>query len=124
VRPSFNEVNQAEQERERLINEAQSQYNQVVPRAQGEAQQTIEQAEGYALDRVNRAQGDAARFDALYGEYRKAPDVTRTRLYLETLGQVLPTVGKKVVVDEDLRGVLPLLNLDRTSSPPPPGATP
>ena len=111
VKPSFNEVNQAEQERERLINEAQSEYNRAVPRAEGEARQTVQQAEGYALDRVNRSQGDAARFTALYREYRKAPEVTRTRIYLETMGQILNQAGKKIVMDEDLEGVLPLLNL-------------
>ena len=111
VKPSFNEVNQAEQERERLINEAQSEYNRAVPRAEGEARQTVQQAEGYALDRVNRSQGDAARFTALYGEYRKAPEVTRTRIYLETMGQILNQAGKKIVMDEELEGVLPLLNL-------------
>lgn len=111
VKPSFNAVNQAQQEREERINNAQREYNQVVPRARGEALQTIEQAEGYALDRVNRSEGDAARFNALYDEYRKAPEVTRKRLYLETLGKVLPKAGQKVVVDKDARSVLPLLNL-------------
>jgi membrane protease subunit HflK len=111
VRPSFNEVNQAEQERERLINEAQSQYNQVIPRAEGEAKRTIQEAEGYALDRVNRAEGDAARFRALYAEYRKAPEVTRQRIYLETMNEILPKAGSKFVIDDDLQGVLPLLNL-------------
>ena len=122
VRPSFNEVNQAEQEREQKINAAQSEYNKVIPRARGEAQQTIAQAEGYALDRVNRAEGDAARFDALYQEYQKAPDVTRSRLYLETLGVVLPKAGQKVVVDEDARSVLPLLNLGGAAGVVPPAS--
>jgi membrane protease subunit HflK len=112
VKPSFNEVNQAEQERERLINEAQREYNQVVPRAEGEALQTIQQAEGYALDRVNRAKGDGARFTALYAEYHKAPQVTRRRLYLEALNRVLPAIGRKVIVDSDLKGIVPLLGLD------------
>jgi len=112
VKPAFNEVNEAQQERERMINEAQSEYNKVVPRARGEAEQTIRRAEGYALDRVNRATGDANRFSALYEAYRLAPDVTRTRIYLETMGQVLPTVQDKVILDSDLSGVLPLLNLN------------
>jgi membrane protease subunit HflK len=111
VKPSFNEVNQAEQQRETLINQAQSEYNKVIFRAEGEAQQTIEQAEGYAIDRVNRAEGEANRFKAVYSEYRKAPQVTRKRLYLETLGAVLPRMGSKIIIDEDLTGVLPLLNL-------------
>jgi len=117
VRPSFNEVNQAEQEKEEKINTAESEYNREVPRARGEAQQTIEQAEGYALDRVNRSQGDAARFTSLYEEYRKAPQVTRTRMYLETLEQVLPQTGRKVVVDEEVRGLVPLLGLGGTPAP-------
>ncbi len=112
VKPSFNEVNQAEQERDKMINQAQSEYNRVIPRAKGEAQQTIQEAEGYALDRVNRAQGDSARFVAVYKAYQYAPEVTRKRIYLETLNTVLPQVSRKIIVDEDLRGVLPLLNLD------------
>lgn len=121
VKPSFNEVNQAEQERERLINEAQSQYNQVIPRAEGEARQTIQEAEGYALDRVNRAEGDAARFTSLYEEYRKAPEVTRQRMYLETMNDILPKVGRKLVVDDQVQGLLPLLDLDGVASRRPQG---
>jgi membrane protease subunit HflK len=112
VKPAFNEVNTAQQERERMINEAQSDYNKVVPRARGEADQTIRQAEGYALARVNRATGDAQRFTALYDAYRTAPDVTRKRMYLEMLGQVLPKVEDKIILDHELSGVLPLLNLN------------
>jgi membrane protease subunit HflK len=112
VKPSFNAVNQAQQEREERINTAQREYNQVIPRARGEAQQTVERSEGYALNRVNRAEGDAARFNALYEEYRKAPEVTRKRIYLETMAKVLPKAGKKVVVDEKVKGLLPLLSLE------------
>jgi membrane protease subunit HflK len=112
VKPSFNEVNEAQQERERLINEAQSEYNKVVPRAQGEAEQTIRQAEGYALDRLNRARGDSARFVAFYGAYRRAPEVTRKRIYLETMNEILPRVSQKIIVDDNLKGILPLLNLN------------
>ncbi|MBI4720635.1 MAG: FtsH protease activity modulator HflK [Chitinivibrionia bacterium] len=111
VKASFNEVNQAQQEREKLINEAQSEYNKVIPKAKGEAQQTISEAEGYALNRVNTARGDSARFASMYEEYRKAPEVTRTRIYLETMNLILPQVSKKVVIDETLKGVIPLLNL-------------
>jgi membrane protease subunit HflK len=110
VRPSFNEVNQAEQEKETKINQAQSAYNKVIFRAQGEAEQTISAAEGYALDRVNRARGEAARFEALYSEYRKAPEVTRRRIYLETMNTILPRMGGKLVLDDSLEGVLPLLD--------------
>ena len=112
VRPAFNEVNQAIQEKERSINEAWADYNQAVPRAQGEAEQLVRAAEGYALERENRALGDARRFDALYAEYRKAPEVTRKRMYLETMTELLPQLGQKVILDEKARGVLPLLQLD------------
>jgi membrane protease subunit HflK len=112
VRPAFNEVNQAIQERERAINEAWAEYNQAVPRAKGEAEQAVRAAEGYALERENKALGDALRFESLYEEYRKAPEVTRKRMYLETMGALIPQLGKKVIVDETARGVLPLLQLD------------
>lgn len=111
VKPSFNEVNQAIQERERAINEAWAEYNQEIPRARGLAEQRIEAAEGYAVDRVNRAHGDAQRFVALQEEYKKAPEVTRTRIYLETFSDVLPKAGRKIIIDESARGVLPLLQL-------------
>ena len=111
VKPSFNAVNQAIQERERAINEAWAEYNQEIPRARGRAEQTLQAAEGYAVDRVNRAQGDAHRFDALYEQYRRAPEVTRSRLYLETMSEVLPKAGKKLVIDEKARGILPLMQL-------------
>jgi len=115
VKPSFNEVNQAQQEKEKLINEAQSAYNKVIPRARGEAQQTISEAEGYALNRVNTARGDSARFVAVYLEYSKAPEITRQRIYLETMNRILPQLKGKIVVDQDLRSVLPLLNLEPTA---------
>lgn len=111
VKPSFNEVNEAQQEREKLINEAQSEYNKVIPRSRGRALQAIQSAEGYKLNRVNRSQGEAARFDALYAEYRKAPEVTRKRIYLETMSGILPKIGNKIIIDDSVEGVLPLLNL-------------
>lgn len=112
VKPAFNQVNEAEQERSQLISEAQSEYNKVVPRARGEAQQAVLAAEGYALDRVNRAKGEATRFESLYAEYRKAPEVTRKRIYLETMREILPKVGRKIVIDDSIEGMVPLLNLD------------
>ncbi len=112
VKDAFNEVNEAEQEKSQLISQAQSEYNKVVPRARGEAEQTVLAAEGYAVKRVNEAEGDASRFVALYEEYRKAPEVTRKRIYLETVREILPKVGRKIVVDDQVRGVLPLLNFD------------
>jgi membrane protease subunit HflK len=113
VKPSFNEVNEAQQEREKLINQARSEYNKVIPRAKGEAEQMIQEAEGYALERVNRAKGEAARFSSIFAEYRRAKDVTRERIYLETLGKVLPRVGKKLIVDENVKGLIPLLDLKK-----------
>jgi membrane protease subunit HflK len=109
VKPSFNKVNEAEQERDRLQNEAWSKYNQVIPSAKGEAKQLIQQAEGYAVERVNEAKGDVARFVSIQEEYAKAPNVTKTRLYLETINQVLPKMGKKVFMDIDSKGIMPLL---------------
>lgn len=111
VKASFNEVNEAEQERETLINQAQQAYNDRIPNARGQAQRTIEEARGYALNRVNRAQGEAARFENLYQAYAQAPEVTRKRMYLETMNKVIPGAGRKLVIDDDLDSVLPLLNL-------------
>jgi membrane protease subunit HflK len=111
VKPSFNEVNQAIQQREELINNARAEYNRAVPRAEGEAEQMIRQAEGYKLERVNNAQGEAARFLSLYEEYRKAPGVTRRRLYVETMERLLPKLGEKIIVDENLEQMVPLMNL-------------
>ena len=112
VQSSFNEVNQAEQERERLINVANGEYNKVIPRARGEADQRIQAAEGYSLKRVNEALGDVDRFNSVLKEYIKAPAVTRQRLYLETLGDVIPNLGKKVIIDSDASQILPLLQLN------------
>jgi len=113
VQPSFNEVNQATQEKEKVIYQAKEDYNKAIPTARGEAERTIKAAEGYALDRVNRAKGDAARFKALYAEYAKAKDVTKRRLYLETLKDLLPKLGDKYIIDSDQKNVLPLLNLGK-----------
>jgi len=112
VQASFNEVNQAQQEKEQMINVANGEYNKAVPRARGEAEQKIRGAEGYALGRVNQAQGDADRFDALLAEYLKAPEVTRERIFLETMTEILPQFEKKVIIDESANQLLPLLNLD------------
>jgi membrane protease subunit HflK len=111
VKPSFNEVNQAEQERERSINDARGEYNRVIPKARGEAAQVIEQAHGYAIDRVNRAKGDAALFEEVFAAYRRAPEVTRRRIFLETMEAIYPTMERKILLDNGLEGVLPLLQL-------------
>ena len=112
VQESFNEVNQAQQEKEKLINEARRDYNKVIPLAEGEKDQRIREADGYRLKRVNEAEGDAARFNALLAEYSKAPEVTRRRIYIETLQDVMPGIRSKIIVDEQTRSILPLLNLD------------
>lgn len=113
VQSSFNEVNQAVQEKERLIYQAKEEYNKAIPSARGEADRTIKGAEGYALDRVNRAKGDAARFMSFYKEYAKAKDVTKRRLYLETLRDLFPKLGPKYIVDADQKNLLPLLNIGK-----------
>ncbi|HSS64290.1 MAG TPA: FtsH protease activity modulator HflK [Gammaproteobacteria bacterium] len=112
VQESFNEVNQAQQEKEKLINEARRDYNKVIPLAEGEKDQRIREADGYRLKRVNEAEGDVARFSALLTEYNKAPEVTRRRIYVETLQDVMPGLRSKIIVDEQTRSILPLLNLD------------
>lgn len=113
VKPSFNAVNQAQQERETLINQAEAEYNRVIPRARGEAEETIQLAEAFALNRVNRSIGEAERFKALYSAYMKAPEVTKQRIYLETMEKILPMMGNKIIVDEKGNNVLPLLNIDK-----------
>jgi membrane protease subunit HflK len=112
VQESFNEVNQAQQEKERLINEARRDYNKVIPLAEGEKDQRIREADGYRLKRINEAEGDAARFRALLAEYSRAPEVTRRRIYMETLQDIMPGIRSKIIVDEQTRSILPLLNLD------------
>lgn len=112
VKPSFNAVNQSQQERNTLVNQAESEYNRVIPRARGEAAETIQLAEAYALTRVNGATGEAARFTSVYEEYIKSPEVTKKRLYLETLERIMPKAGNKIIVDEKSNNVLPLLNME------------
>jgi len=113
VQQSFNEVNQAVQEKEKLIYQAREAYNKALPEAMGEAERTIRVAEGYALDRVNRAKGDAARFVTLYQEYAKAKDITKKRMYLEMLKDIMPRLGNKYIIDANQKNVLPILNLEK-----------
>jgi modulator of FtsH protease HflK len=113
VQPAFNEVNAALQEEERIVNEARQKYNQIIPEARGKAKQVIEQAEGYAINRVNRASGEASRFTDVWREYNRAQAVTRKRLYLETMEGVLPKLEKIYIVDQDQKGLLPLLDLEK-----------
>ena len=111
VESSFNEVNKAQQDRENMINVANGDYNKVVPKAKGEAEQTIGTAEGYRFKRVNEAEGDAAGFTSVLEQYVKAPEITRTRIYYETMAVVVPQMGQKIIVDESLRQLLPILPL-------------
>ncbi|AHF90131.1 membrane protein [Opitutaceae bacterium TAV5] len=120
VKPAFNEVNQAEQERERLISEAEKRRNQVIPRAEGEARQIIAEAEGYRAERVNRARGEAGRFTSILAEYKQAPDITRRRLYLEMIDNVLPRAGQIYIMQEGHTPPVPLLNLTRETALPRP----
>jgi membrane protease subunit HflK len=113
VQPSFNEVNQAIQEKEKMIYQALEDYNKEIPTARGEADRTVKIAEGYALDRVNRAKGDASRFVAVFKEYAKAQDVTRRRLYLEMVKDLFPKLGDKYIIDSNQKNFLPLLNLGK-----------
>ena len=119
VQASFNEVNRAQQDRENAINVANGDYNQAVPRARGEADQAIRGAEGYQFKRVNEAEGDVASFSAMLEQYTKAPEITRTRLYRETMGDVIPQMGQKFIIDDSLRQLLPILPLSTN-----PGGTP
>jgi modulator of FtsH protease HflK len=112
VQASFNEVNKAQQDRENAINIANGDYNEAVPRARGQADQMIRAAEGYRFKRVNEAQGDIASFNAILAEYVKAPEITRTRLYLETMGDVLPATGEKIIIDDSMRNLFPILPLN------------
>ncbi|NQT07288.1 MAG: FtsH protease activity modulator HflK [Candidatus Omnitrophica bacterium] len=111
VKPAFNQVNEAKQEKERAINQAWEAYNKVIPLAKGQAEKTIREAEGYSLDKVNRAKGEASRFLATWTEYKKSPDITKKRLYLEMMKDVMPKVKEKYIIDKDQDSILPLMNI-------------
>jgi len=117
VKRSFDEVNRAQQEREQLINEANGEYNRVIPKARGTAEQRISAAEGYAVQRINQAEGEVTRFTEMLAEYEKSPAITRRRIYLETMNEVLPQLGPKVILDEDAKQFLPLMNLQGKTTP-------
>jgi membrane protease subunit HflK len=117
VQRSFGEVNRAQQEREQMINEANGEYNRVIPKAKGLADQRISGAEGFAVQRINQAKGDVTRFEQLLVQYDKAPAVTKQRLYLETMNEVLPKLGGKIILDEDAKQFLPLMNLNQGLTP-------
>ncbi|HQN19447.1 MAG TPA: FtsH protease activity modulator HflK, partial [Syntrophobacteraceae bacterium] len=124
VKPAFNEVNEARQDRERSINQAQEQANREIPKARGEASRAISEAEGYALERVNRATGEATRFRAILDQYKKAPDVTRRRLYLEAVGAILPGAKSLYIVDSDQKAMVPWLSMESGKTPEAEGRKP
>ncbi len=113
VKSAFNEVNEAKQEKEKMINQAWEAYNKVIPKARGTAEKTIRESEGYATDKINRARGESARFLATLEEYKKAPKITQKRLYLETLTQVLPNAKEKYIIDSQQKSILPLLDINK-----------
>ena len=113
VSDSFNEVNRAKQEQESAINEARQAYNKEIYKVEGEAQKMISEAEGYAIERVNTAKGDVQLFSSVLKEYKKAPQITRDRLYIENMESILKKIPNKIIIDEKLENVLPLLDLDR-----------
>lgn len=117
VKPAFNEVNESRQDRERMINQAQEQANKMIPKAKGEAKQSIAESEGYATQRVNRARGDAGRFEAVLREYQRVPQVTRRRLYLETISEVMAEAKSIYVVDEEQKALVPWLSVDGKANP-------
>jgi membrane protease subunit HflK len=112
VKEAFNAVNEAQQEKETLINQAKSEYNKVIPKASGEAEEKIQQAEGYATERVNIAKGEISKFNSLYKEYIKAQDVTKKRIYLETMEELMPRLGNVIITDDKGNNVLPLLQME------------
>ncbi len=115
VKPAFNEVNEADQDMKRLVNEAEREYNNVIPKAAGDANKMIEEAHGYAIERTNNAKGETARFLAVLTEYRQAKEVTRKRLYLESMGKVLPRVREVYLIDNEQKAILPFLNVNTGS---------
>ena len=114
VKPAFNEVNEADQDMKRLVNEAEEHYNREIPKARGQAKQVLEESHGYAVERINRAEGETARFKSILIEYARAREVTRKRMYLETMQEVLPRVEDIYLVDKGQKSILPLLNLNKS----------
>jgi membrane protease subunit HflK len=124
VKPAFNEVNEARQDKERTINQAEEQVNRELPKAGGEAARSVREAEGYAIERVNRARGEATRFQAILAEYQQAPEVTRRRLHLEALGRFMTETKGLYIVDSDQKALVPWLGLDAGQKSPGEGRAP
>ena len=108
VKPAFNEVNVAKQEQEETINNAEKEYNRIIPEARGKADKQIADAQGYAISTLNKARGESQRFASVYASYSKSPEVTKKRLYLETVEEVMTSLSRITVVDSDLKGIIPL----------------
>jgi len=119
VKPAFNEVNEADQDMKRLINEAEETYNRLIPKARGSAKQTVEEAHGYAVQRINNAKGETARFKAIAAEYENAKEVTRQRMYLETMQNILPQVRQLYIMDSGAQPALPFFNLNGAAASAP-----
>jgi len=113
VADSFNEVNRAKQDQETLINEAKQDYNKLIYRIEGEAQRIVTEAEGYSIERVNNAKGDVALFESVLKEYLKAPQITKDRLYIETMEYVLSKNKNKIIVDKDIEHLVPFLDQNK-----------
>ena len=116
VQDAFEDVNKAIQDMNRLVNEGKEAYNAEIPKARGQADQIKEVSQGYAAERVNKAKGDVARFDSVYSEYRKAPDVTRQRLYYEMVEDVFKGEKNVELIDKRFSNFLPLKNLDSSAT--------
>jgi len=110
VQASFNDVNSAKQEQEKMINEAEEAYNKVIPEAKGKAKKLISEAEGYANAIVNRAHGDADKFTAIVKEYKRAPSVTKTRIFIETMEELYERFNDVTIIDSNVKGLLPVFN--------------
>ena len=117
VKQAFNEVNEAKQEQEKLINQAEEAYNKVIPNARGKAEEKISRAKGYAQALINRSRGDANKFESILKAYNKAPDITRKRIYLETMETIFKRMDQLTVVDKDIKGILPVFNNNLKVSP-------
>ena len=114
VKPSFNEVVAAKQEQEKLINQAEEAYNKVIPEARGKAEKVISEAKGYAEAVVNRALGDAQRFKAVFKEFKRAPTITKKRIYLETMEEIFSRFDQLTIVDANIRGILPVFSSEKS----------
>jgi membrane protease subunit HflK len=124
VKPAFNDVNEARQDKERTINQAQEQANREIPKARGVAAQSVSESEGYALERINRAKGEANRFKAILADYERSPEVTRRRLYLESVSGFLAGLKDVYIVDDEQKALIPWLPVKPEAKPPVEGGKP